>query len=92
MSFTVRAPFLKASLIAPAVTSMQVHITFSSDIVHHPFENRVCRNGEIMQEVFSKIIEKLEERKQLHERMIAYESKNGTAILYVEKRKVRNIR
>ena len=68
MSFTVRAPFLKASLIAPAVTSMQVHITFSSDIVHHPFENRVCRNGEIMQEVFEKIVSKINETFELYDR------------------------
>ena len=40
-----------------------------------------------MQEVFEKIIEKLEERKQLHERMIAYESKNGTVTEEFQARK-----
>ena len=40
-----------------------------------------------MQEVFENIIEKLEERKQLHERMIAYESKNGTVTEEFQARK-----
>lgn len=40
-----------------------------------------------MQEVFEKIIEKLEERKQFHERMIAYESKNGTVTEEFQARK-----
>ena len=40
-----------------------------------------------MKEVFEKIIEKLEERKQLHERLIAYESKNGTVTEEFQARK-----
>ena len=40
-----------------------------------------------MQEVFSKIIEKLEERKQLHNRMIDYENKNGTVYEEFQQRK-----
>ena len=40
-----------------------------------------------MQEVLLRIIEKLEERKQSHERMIAYESKNGTVTEEFQARK-----
>ena len=40
-----------------------------------------------MQEVFEKIIEKLEERKQLHNRMIDYENKNGTVSEEFQQRK-----
>lgn len=47
------------------MTFIQIHITFSSDIAHHPFADRVRRNGGFMQEVFEKIIEKLEELKQI---------------------------
>ena len=40
-----------------------------------------------MQEVFEKIIEKLEERKQLHNRMIDYENNNGTVYEEFQQRK-----
>lgn len=40
-----------------------------------------------MQEVFEKIIEKLEERKKLHNRMIDYENKNGTVSEEFQQRK-----
>ena len=40
-----------------------------------------------MQEVFEKIIEKLEERKQLHNRMVDYENKNGTVYEEFQQRK-----
>ena len=40
-----------------------------------------------MQEIFEKIIEKLEERKQLHNRMVDYENKNGTVYEEFQQRK-----
>ena len=40
-----------------------------------------------MQRAFDLIVERLEERKQLHERMIAYESKNGTVTEEFQARK-----